>query len=87
MEFFDNPVTIEEKESMVASLQKESNKDSPKRIKLDERIVPNVRLSEFVTTNSKKTLQLSHNFLENYPSNYMGGKRGLYKIKKKSAKA
>jgi len=58
---------------MVTALLKEGDEDPPKRIKLDERLILSMVLSDFVTNNSKKlftALNLPHNFLKNHPSTW-----------------
>jgi hypothetical protein len=69
--FFDPAVPVTMKTKMIASLEKAAPADSPKRIILDQKLIPEKQLHDFVTANTKTfftSLGISQAFLEKDPS-------------------
>lgn len=56
--FFDRNIDAVEKRAMVERLSCEGEEDPPKRISLDETIIPNKKLHDFVTQNTRKFFQI-----------------------------
>ena len=72
--FFDRNIDAVEKRAMVEGLSCEGEEDPPKRITVDQAMIPNKRLHDFVTKSTKKFFQilgLPDSFLDTDPDTWV----------------